>query len=224
MFGAGNELTGFWAGGASPPVVTKTDSASDTTATTFTFSSMSIGTATADRWVVVCVSTSASANRSITGITIGGNSTDTIGYTGLGSATGSAIAMSTAPVTSGTTTTVVVTMANSTEACGITVYTITGLRSNTPVDSTTGNGTATNVTNTGIAVSAGGCVIMTVNHANTNAVTWTTLTEDTDFTFRAGSANHSTGSGQALSASASFTGNAAWSGSVAYRYCIASWR
>lgn len=144
-----------------------------------TFSAFAIGTASADRYVVVTLSTGSTISTAISSITVAGQACTVVSSAKNGAGgTFTAIVITNAPVTSGTTANIAITMNNNTQALSIGTFAVTGLTSTTPT------ATATTTTNNGVmtvAVAAtGGVISIAGSSGNTGtggAVSWTGITE-----------------------------------------------
>ena len=207
-----NQLIGFGAaaGGAGPPTATFVANYADTTnLTPYTFTAANIGTASADRYVIVVMAWGASANRTPSSVTLGGNAMTAVaggatGFYGVG------IYISASPVASGTTADVVVTFDNNPQRCGIVVYQVNNLVSTTAVGTAT---TSSDNTAMNIATTANGFAIAgaTARNGSVNETfTFSGVTEDVDFTVETtgstmatGSVNSTTGSTLAITIDAS---------------------
>lgn len=156
-----------------------TASASDLT--TYTFTDHAIGAAASDRLVVVVVHLSAAASRTLSSLTIGGNSATINGTTNVGSGSGVLTAIAYLQVTSGTTATIVVTASGGCLGCQIDVYSLTNLSSQTPQDAdlaAVGSGPRSLTSTT----TANGVVIAGATSTTTHDFSWTGPTEDAEST------------------------------------------
>lgn len=145
-----------------------------------TFSGFNIGTASSGRYVVVTVSTGSSAATAISSITVAGQSCTVVTSVKNGGSNGSftAIAITNAPVTSGTTADIAVTMNSNAQALSIGTFAVTGLASTTPTataTTTTNNGTMT------VVVPAKGGIIAVSGSSGYfgtgGAASWTGITQ-----------------------------------------------
>jgi hypothetical protein len=142
---------------------------------------VAIGAAASDRLVIVtCAATSNVAGRTLSSFTIGGSvSTGVVGNIYGSAANTSFNLIRSLLVTSGTTTTVAVGFSNTVNACGIRVYTITGLSSttafNTGSNSANTNGTTLAAT---VNIPSGGVCIGAAEGSSNTTVSWTNLTID----------------------------------------------
>lgn len=176
-------LVGIMAGlTVAPLTATFTDSASSPTDTTsYSFTSQSIGTASSDRYVVVIAEgyDNNGSNGFLT-CTVAGASTTKIYDVSLPSNGNPGIMLAAfitdAPVTSGTTATIVVTTLGTTNRMAAQFYTITG---GTPVAYDTLASTSTDPSGT-IDCPVGGCIIAGAMNISSNAVAWTGVTEDVE--------------------------------------------
>lgn len=151
--------------------------------TTYTFSSANIGTASSDRLVVVAIHLASSGSRTISSVTIGGNSATVNTTTNVGSVNGITTVFAYLNVTTGTTANIVVTASGICLACAIDVYTLTELSSFTPTDSDLASvGANPSVTSTAVV---NGYVIASVTSVSGDALSWTGPTSDSDTTFSA---------------------------------------
>jgi hypothetical protein len=175
--------------------VTRTaDLHDDVNRTVYTFSGASLGTEAAGRVIVVCVSSGQdNAVRTISSVTVAGNACRINAQTGAdGGSVANAVGIASLVLVSGTTGDIVVTFSSAAPRnCGITVYNVTGLASETEFDFASSTSDPANMT---ISVEDGGCIIGVTNDRNTaGTVTWTGITEDVDDTIEAStSTTHST--------------------------------
>lgn len=174
-----NQLVGSGAGGGKQTPVTFIGTGSKTTAaTSWTFTAQNIGVASAKRYVIVVALVRDAGSQSISNITINGAATTVLASRGSASYFG-AIRISSAPVTTGTTANIVVSVTDTSNAIAIAVYTCEDISSFTPVG--TVNVTENDPSET-IALSDGGFVLAAAWNGSAGAsVTWTGLTEDADF-------------------------------------------
>jgi hypothetical protein len=191
-----NQLNGFNVGAsaavpAGPIEIAETASpATDSgTGTTITFSGVSIGTAAADRMVVVSVSLYTGTPRSITGVTIAGETA--IEDEARASGTYKVYIFS-AMVSSGTTGDIELTF-NGTDGLRrtcINVYRVVG--GSKTVTTATGNTSvsADQLSLSSFAIPTDGGAIFCVCIANVNAITWTNATEQADVDIFVGRAGH----------------------------------
>ena len=158
--------------------ISRTDTAAQTPdQSSYTFASMSFGDAAADRHIAVGIVSRASANRTISDVTIGGvTATPIVNERNPDGGNTTNMAIFIAEVPSGTSGNVVVDFTNTQIRCAITVWRIIG---STGVSPSNGFSTVSNPS-TDLDIPAGGvaCAI-SYTQANTDAV-WTGLTEDTD--------------------------------------------
>lgn len=158
-----------------------TDSSS-TDLTTYTFSSKSLGTAVSGRRIIVTVSGRQSTVPSISSLTVAGSTaTQVVQQTSSSGNARTAIYIVT--LSTGTTGDVVVTWASGVQRCGIGVYSVTGLTSNTAHDTLTS--TADPATGT-IDVPDNGFIVG-IGYSNGVPNTWAGITEDFDTDIEAGS-------------------------------------
>lgn len=161
--------------------------------TSFTFTSQNIGTADATRLVVVVVVAAAATTSEPTSVTIGGNAaTKAVGRTDNSVGT---ISIWYLAVPSGTTANIVVNFSASHARCGIGVFSLLNLGSNTPTATGTGGTNAGTSVNANVNVTgANGIVVAGACSTNTGAAThtWTGVTESYDTTVE-GTTTHSAG-------------------------------
>lgn len=195
-FGAGSS------GPTTPVALTFTDSSVNANnLEEYTFNTQAIGTASADRHVIVALVYTEAASDTLTSVTVAGQSCTVVVNSTSGSGD-SAIAITDAPVTSGTTATIVCSFSGSGPTnCGIGVYSITGLGSTTPVDTDT---TTTDNTGLTLNVEADGAVIGVSSQASGATATWTNITENYDEVIET-SVMHHTGASVLTAASGTLT-------------------
>lgn len=176
-----NQLIGFGAGGAGvagPTVSYVGVVSSPTNGSVFTFSSASIGSAASNRHVIVTIGLQHTSDRTISSVTVAGQSCSSVVSELSSNKTSLAIYITDSPVTTGTTGDVVVTTNSSCNACGVGIFAAYGLASATAVNTastTTDNATmALTATVGGFAVSVCG-----VNADATFTQTGTTEQHDT---------------------------------------------
>ena len=198
------QLVGFGAGDIAASISYVTQLVSTSDLTTYTFTAAAIGTAAGGRYVVVGVSIAFSTTRSISSVTVAGATATLIG-TALTSAN-LVMALYGVQVDSGTTGDIVVTASGASLDCGIGVWALYDLTSQTPVD--TGTSTA-NPSTDSLTTLDNGVAIAFADSANTLATyTWSGLTENFDGTVEAtlahsysgASANIAVGSNLSISA------------------------
>ena len=181
----------------------------------YTFTSLSIGTADASRKVYVCVGTRRAAGGAVSSMTIGGVSASAVVSVSTNSNANS-VAIWCAVVPTGTTATVVVTLAGASAAyCSVKCYATTG--DHTVEDFQSGS---TGPISLSLAVKANGYLIGAGHGANAGpSATWTGITEDTDINTSTQSDTFSTASAAVVAdgtASITYdtTGTAAIDGAV----------
>lgn len=194
-----NQLNGFGANSAAPPdaTITFTDSDSNASDATTTFTGLSIGTASPDRYLL-CVLGFNSKGGEATGVTIAGAATTLFELTDNGGV-GLGLAITDAPVTTGTTGTVIVSFDSSSENLAVAVYAITGLLSTTP---TATNSTASDGGALDVAVQAGGVIVAAAVFENVAVSTHTGVSEDSDIQVDDGADDLSLTTGSLASATA----------------------
>ena len=173
------------AGGATSPNVAAFSyvGATDNTSnlTTYTFTDHAIGDASSDRIVVVAVAAAGSAGQGVSSMTIGGvSATESVERVNGDAETTCALYY--LAVSSGTTATIVVTLARGALECGIAVWAVTG---SSPVPTDTGSNYWTNATNPStsydITIPALGICLSTACSKNgTASYTWTNVNENFD--------------------------------------------
>jgi hypothetical protein len=218
-----NNLTGFGAfSGGAPATVSFTDNmVDDSTLTTYTFTTRAIGTAAANRVVVVSVSTerNTGTRTTVSSMTIGGISATL------------AVALSSvdeemelweAVVPTGTTATIVVTLAAASVFCACGIWAVYG--SGTTAYNTASH-TGTLSLSASLNVPAGG-VAIGASAVNTGATwTWGGITENFDATHRSGNRNYS-GASLAFAVAQtglSITATASGGTTSTARLVVASW-
>jgi hypothetical protein len=167
-------LSGFGAGGSQgPPVVAyQTQTVNTGNNSSYSFATQAIGTPDEKRDVVVAVFGEAAGNFDVSSVTIGGITAV------LARAAGAAnypVELWIARVPLGTTATIAVVFTGTSDYCGIGVWSITGLDSNTPVDTA-----ASGVGAILIDVPQQGVVIAAAGLLNSTTATWTNATERFD--------------------------------------------
>lgn len=227
-----NRLTGFGsrraAVSSSPVALTYVTNVTDSTdQTTYTFASTSIGTASSDRVVVVVIGSRANAARSISSVTVGGNSATAIATANNSGGGAEIAAIYAVAVPSGTTASIVVTFSAAMLRIAVGVYTLTGTGG-----AVTAYGTATQTpsgsspTDSTIDCPANGG-ILAVNFSNssaTSSTTWTGLTERFDVNPETSSSGVSSASDNFASAQTNLTVTATVASvTVQQAMAIASW-
>lgn len=190
---------------------------------TYSFPSHSIGTASADRYIAVCVSLAqtVSITRDVTAVTVAGQScSEVIDISPGGNTAGCMIWITTAPVTSGTTGTVVVTVTGNTVNCGIATYALTGLQSNVATDT---ESTSSDNTNMSLNILSNGVAIAATVCTTTGTHTWTGVTERYDQTVETSLGSHSGGDTTSLTAQ-TLTIRVDSTATGTFRTCCASFR
>lgn len=171
------------AGGSGPPAVSLTGSAGSTSdLSSYTFSSVSIGTPSSDRYIAVLVTMRSGSPSASISVTVGGQATSEVVRRNT-SATSIAIYITSAPVTSGSTANVVVSLGAAALNCAVAVFAITGIASNTAVNtqSTATNGATMSLSNTAGGIAIGGAI-----EESTATFTVAGLTENLDTVIEAG--------------------------------------
>lgn len=166
-------------------------------ATTYTFTGKAIGPAAANRYVFVATFQHANT-RTVSSLTVGGISATLVKSQAGGSLT---TELWMANVPTGTTATIVVTWSGSVSiACGIGVWSATGLNSTTAV--ATGGDTVNNDPTLTLTSTPGGFGISAAAHPQTATLTLTgTLTQDYDIKYNAAAADWAGGSGSTAGSS-----------------------
>lgn len=170
-------LTGVVAGiNRTPPVLAYQSKDYNTSSlSTYTFTGKAIGTASEKRYVLVVILIA--TGTSISSATVAGQSTSIVA-----NGTNRAIVLTDAPVTSGTTATIVVNTAASAADCAIGVYSVTGDFEKTPIATLS---VFANDPSGAINVSAGGFLVAgSGNSSSTTPQTssWTNITKDAEET------------------------------------------
>lgn len=155
-----------------------TEAGSPSNLTTYTFSGTSIGAASADRVVIVAVAGMTGSARTISSVTIGGN-TATVAVTQAStSGTGTRIGLYYLAVPAGTTADIVVTFSGAMASCRIAVFAMTGHTSGTPAATgADGSGSTTFNPNCNVVT---GDVLICASLADGSGVAWTNATEQSD--------------------------------------------
>lgn len=147
---------------------------------TYTFTSQAIGTASATRVVIVGVFCSSGGSPVISTVTVGGISATSANTLASSLRT---VGVYTAPVPTGTTANIVVTMTGTVDNCGISVWRADNLLSTTPVDSQQIAVVSTTVTYPALATSASGIAVWVVGtNLAASTYTWANATERYDQT------------------------------------------
>lgn len=189
--------------------------------TTYTFTAASIGAARTNRLVVLAVQGLTTTGRTISSVTIGGNAASVAASSASNNSQSGLYYLN---VTSGTTADIVVTFSGSNSRCTVHVYTITGLKSFTPVGADATVSTSSTSLNRTIAISKGGCAIgVAWVGFSPSTITWTNLTKDSGVTNEVQQFSSASASGMAENAGLTIT--AAGSGSAGpASLAVASWR
>lgn len=198
-----NQLVGFGAfssGAIDATIVNTANAAGTADSNSYTFSTQSIGTAATGRIIVVTVGNiSLSAARTISSLTIGGNSASSVISVSDGPGTDSGYshaAIYALQVDSGTTADIIVTLSGTALRCAIGVFAIYDANSATATDTAS---SAADPGNASIDVSAGGVLIGFQVGYPGSAVTWTNLTERFDAFIESSLSNgHYTGASDAF--------------------------
>lgn len=183
---------GFLGASLAPRIATYRDKDNiTTTQSIFNFAGLAIGPAYADRRILVAITARGSTTTGvISSVTVGGIAAPVIAQ--LNNTAGSNLALTAfaiADVPTGTTAAVVVTFSTSKTRCGIAVYDISGLETDTPIDVQSAiAGTPPN-----IAVLEGSCVIGVAFSASNATFSWSGISEDYDVQY--GGNAYSGGSG-----------------------------
>lgn len=167
-------LVGFMAGGSVAPISANYEDNADSTSalTTYTFVGVGIGTAAPDRHVVVCIGSN-SNGRTVSSVTVAGQACTVINSV-VNSTRTVAMAVTNAPVTSGTTATVTVTFNAGEDGCGIATYSLNTSGSVTPTDTATSTTTSGSVS---LDIPAGGVGIIAIRDSGSGG-TISGLTKD----------------------------------------------
>lgn len=174
-----------------------------------TISSAPIGTAAATRYVVVAVGVLPSTIApSVSAITVAGQSCSLI-TSSAAQGGGLYLFITDAPVTSGTTASVVVTYGGNTNRIFVATWAVTGLNSTTATDTDTSTTNGASVTS---SITAGGvCIAAAISNSTVSAgtFTWTGVTEDVETSAltngRMSGASKASAGGESLSLSATST-------------------
>lgn len=155
-----------------------TEAGSGTNLTTYTFAATSIGTAAADRVVIVAAGGASGSARTISSVTIGGN-TATVAVTQAStSGVGVRCGLYYLAVAAGTTADIVVTFSGSMASCRIATFAMTGHTSAIPAATgADGSGSTTFDPNCNVTT---GDVLISMSVADGSAVAWTGATEQSD--------------------------------------------
>lgn len=197
-----NSQTFYAATISSPPVRTyigTTPNAADQTI--YTFTNHAIGAAAADRLVLVTIMAHNTFSRKVSSVTIGGNAATLATNSNI--SVGRFCTFAWLVVPTGTTATIVVTFSGGASNCTISVNTITGLLSTTPIYENTVQADPANLnatTSTDCVVLAGAAMA-----AIGPSFTWTNVTEDYYSSPESGSSVSSAGASGVPAASLSVT-------------------
>lgn len=218
-----NHLVGFGARRATSAGIMSEylHSASAGAGTTSTFSACNLGTATADRLIVVIVTSAGGPIRSISSITIGGNSA-TLHVQSNASNGAQGVGIASLVVPSGTSADVVVTWSASSSNTGLMVFALKGYSNATPYDTdATTNGTAYSTSQTAtIDTVNGGVLIAASEHFVNETMSWSSLTEDNDFQVNSTTMRMSGGRKSLTSTASGVTETCSWATSI--HGCIAA--
>lgn len=161
-----------------PAIATYLDSDhSATDLSTYTFTDMSIGTAYNNRYIAIFVNVpSSSAAADVTSVTIGGIAASQLIGTQL--TLNNKAYLYGAIVPTGTTATVVIALDATAVRCAVSLYSIAGQKSNTPINT---YADITDPPSQSVVVPAGGCLVaFSQENGATLSATWTGATEDFD--------------------------------------------
>ncbi|MCC2095970.1 MAG: hypothetical protein KDJ29_03720 [Hyphomicrobiales bacterium] len=200
--------------------VTYTGHAESATQTaSYSFTSQPIGAAAADRYVIFCVMARGVFSGGVNSATLNGNSCTKV-------ATHDAafghvqIWITNAPVTSGSTATIVISSSSGDlSACGIDIYSVRGLLSTTPTDT---DDNETDNTTLNLSVAEGGFVIACSSQASGATCTVTGAAEVSDRQIRSGNLNGASAYGTTYGATAAVKFD--WTSSSNVRAVAASFR
>jgi hypothetical protein len=148
-------------------------------ASSFTFSSQAFGTASSDRVIIVVVTLNHTSTRTISAVTIGGQSATILVQQASGDLTCGIVAAS---VPTGTTGSVVVTPSASCDACGVAIFSSTGLAGPVAVDTDSN----TDLSALTLNMDPGGFVIAACVNQNDRTTTWSGATEAVEDSFDEG--------------------------------------
>lgn len=221
-----NHLVGFGArrASAAPIAVQFTDSKSTTGTATATYTACNIGTASADRLVVVVCTGIHGSTRTLSSVTIGGNTATVHASSGSGAGQES-VGIASLVVPSGTTADIVVTWSAAPSNNGIMVWIVTGWSSSTPYSSyANADGTSATTKVATLDTIAGGILIVGAGHGANDTCSWSSVTEDADFQVNSAAARMSGGSKTGLTTVSSATETATWSGSQHNSIAAAVWQ
>lgn len=156
---------------------------------TYTFTSQNVGAASSDRYVVAVIfGYSATSGRTVSSVTIGGISA-TISVQTSNASTSRVTAIALANVPTGATANVVVDFSDTMNNCGIGLYRLTEISTDTPFDTGTAASNTDETLTTSIDIPANGFAIAINGEqttTNPETHTWTGLTEDFDTTIELG--------------------------------------
>jgi hypothetical protein len=172
------ELIGFAAGGAVPAVAFGGATGIGGGGPTYTATGIAIGAAAFDRYVAVVVAfRDTSGTPTISSVTVGGAATTSV-IANTTTLSGITIYITDAPVTTGTTADVVVTMSEGVTLVSVATYALTGLTSSTAVETDTSTTDAASMT-IGTAAAVGIAAAM-VTAGSTFTATGVTEQHDTN--------------------------------------------
>ncbi len=197
----------------------------DVSRSTYTFSSAALGIPQDNRYIAVAIinSDEVSSRATISSVTVAGQACSEKVSTFVSSFAGNprtSIFLTDAPVTSGETGNIVVTLSNTDTSCCIIVWAVYGLTSTTAHDTATDTGTTLSAT---IDYPANGILIAaTANQSSGASATWTGATENADGN-RGDSSGASGASASNLSSASGQTISVAWSATtIADQMCAAT--
>jgi hypothetical protein len=181
-----------------PLAITNTfNSNSTTNSSTYTYSGASIGTASADRYIIVGTAGREGGNRTFNTCTVGGAATTRLVHQA--TLNHLALFITNAPVTSGTTADIVITLSGGSQRNAVSVWALTGsLSSITPLDTLSIDSTDPSGS---LNVGADGAHVAIAYTNGNTSVTWTGVTEDYDVSFESGN-NNTFSSGSDITAAA----------------------
>lgn len=196
------------------------DATNKTASGVYTFSSMVFTGEASDRYGLAYLGCRSSSvgTPDIASVTIAGQAATRIATRGTAGVTRSDFFITDAPVTTGTTATVIVTLgsgAQTIQSCGVALFALFGISSTTPSDTAGATGSTTHTLTFDIAASGVGVAGITVSSGTNRTITWSGtsgVVEDNDEVAENGSSSFSTATGS--TAGTNVTAIATFSGSI----------
>lgn len=188
---------------------TDSDFTTSASSSPHTFTAMALGDAAADRRMILCITYRGSAGRTITGVTIGGQTATRLVAVETEPAQRNSL-IYIADVPTGTTGDVVITSNTGLNEVGASIYRTIGLSTTTTPSATATDNVATaNLVDVSLNTLARSVVVACCAAENNVTTTWAGVTEGADFSV--GTRSHSSGSEVALTAETPRTVTATYS-------------